>query len=155
MNPSPFLLKKMGLKFARSILPSPDLISEERLWRSVVVNAIEDCLIEHNDRKSSLLKIYSHNWILLRSKDFNVVCGWGRLDPDDIEECYIAAVKNKAITFSKRQILWFDYDKLYQKMLKADVVEKKEMRRQINSMRDVVKQAPIDLLSTVFVSAFV
>ena len=63
MNPSPILLRKMGVKFARSILSCENLQPEAKLWRSVVVNAVEDCLIDHSDRKSSLLKIYSHNWI--------------------------------------------------------------------------------------------
>ena len=72
MNPSPLLMRKMGLRFARSILSFDKLESEEKLWRSVVINAIEDCMIDHSDRKPSLIKIEAHNWILSRTKDFGL-----------------------------------------------------------------------------------
>lgn len=155
MNPSPVLLKKMGLRFARSVLSTKDLDPEQKLWRAVVINAIEDCMIEHNERKPSLIKIQAHNWIILRKHDFNVVCGWGRLDPDDIEECYIKALRKLEMRFTHRQVEWFKYDKLYKMMLGAPVPDKKKLRKRLDKFRMHVKSTPITFLSTAFVSAFV
>ena len=155
MNPSPILLRKMGVKFARSILSCENLQPEAKLWRSVVVNAVEDCLIDHSDRKSSLLKIYSHNWILNRTKDFNYVCAWGELDPDDIEECYKKAIESGEIKFTNKQSMWFAYDKVYKRMLQAESFEKKNLRKKINNLRGHIKQTANFYMSTIFVTVFV
>jgi uncharacterized protein (DUF433 family) len=155
MLTSPHLMRTMGLKFARSILDAEKLDAEQKLWRAVVVNALEDSMIIQSDRKASLLKIFAHNWILQGSKDFEVVCAWGNLDPDDIQECYVCALKNHELKFTHRQIMWFDYDKLYKKMLKADVKYKKQLRRDLTVFRNKVKDTPTTFLSTIFVSAFV
>jgi len=155
MLTSPHLIKTMGLKFARSILNGEKLDAEQKLWRAVVVNALEDCMIIQSDRKASLLKIFAHNWILQRSKDFDLVCAWGALDPDDIHECYLYALKNQEFQFTHRQIMWFDYNKLYKKMLSADAKDKKQLRRNLTIFREKVKSTPATFLSTIFVSAFV
>ena len=155
MLTSPHLMRTMGLKFARSILDAEKFDAEQKLWRAVVVNALEDSMIIQSDRKASLLKIFAHNWILQGSKDFEVVCAWGNLDPDDIQECYVRALKNHELKFTHRQIMWFDYDKLYKKMLKADVKYKKQLRRDLTVFRNKVKDTPTTFLSTIFVSAFV
>lgn len=155
MNPSPLLMRKMGLRFARGILSFDKLESEEKLWRSVVINAIEDCMIDHSDRKPSLIKIEAHNWIVSRTKDFDLVCTWGKLDPDDIEECYIKALRNLHMRFTLRQLKWFDYDKIYKKMLASSPPKKKKLRKDLNDLREVVKNTPTTYISTIFVSAFV
>ena len=56
MLTSPHLMRTMGLKFARSILDAEKLDAEQKLWRAVVVNALEDSMIIQSDRKASLLK---------------------------------------------------------------------------------------------------
>ena len=69
MVASPYLLHKIGLKFARSILDK-NLNPEQKLWREVVINAFDETLILQSDRKSSLIKISAHNWIIGGDKDF-------------------------------------------------------------------------------------
>ena len=66
---APYLLQKMGLKFARSVLDR-NLDPEQRLWRAVVVNAFDETLINQSDRKSSLIKITAHNWIIEADDNF-------------------------------------------------------------------------------------
>ena len=155
MNPSPQLMRVMGLRFARSILSQDKLEAEEKLWRSVVVNAIEDCMIDHSDRKPSLIKIEAHNWIVSRTKDFDQVCAWGRLDADDIEECYVKALQNCNMRFTHRQIKWFAYDKIYKQMLISPPSVKKKLRKNLNNFREEVHNTPTTYVSTIFVSAFV
>ena len=154
MSASPELYRKMGLKFTRIFVSSQVYTPEVKLWRAVVVNAIEDCTNLHSDRKNSLQKIYAHNWITSRSKDFDEVCYWGQLDPDDILECYIAALKNKKIIFNERQIKWYPYDKLYKKMLYSEPAIRKLLRKKLDKMRFVIKNTPTIFCSTIFVSAF-
>ena len=63
MVASPYLLKIMGVNFSREILynnPTP----EQKLWRAVIINAFDETLIYQTDRKSSLIKMNAHNWIL-------------------------------------------------------------------------------------------
>ena len=154
MSASPELYRKMGLKFTRIFVSSQVSTPEVKLWRAVVVNAIEDCTNLHSDRKNSLQKIYAHNWITSRFKDFDEVCYWGQLDPDDILECYIAALKNKKIIFNERQIKWYPYDKLYKKMLYSEPAIRKLLRKKLDKMRFVIKNTPTIFCSTIFVSAF-
>ena len=59
----------MGLKFARSVLDR-NLEPEQKLWRAVVVNAFDETLINQSDRKSSLIKITAHNWIIEARDNF-------------------------------------------------------------------------------------
>ena len=71
MAASPQLYRIMGLKFTRIFVSSDDFFPEEKLWRAVVINALEDCSNLNSDRKSSLQKIDAHNWIAGMSRDFN------------------------------------------------------------------------------------
>ena len=57
MSASPELYRKMGVKFTRIFVSSQVSTPEVKLWRAVVVNAIEDCTNLHSDRKNSLQKI--------------------------------------------------------------------------------------------------
>ena len=45
-----FLLK-LGYRFARALFNNDNMISENYLWRAVVINALEDCMILRSDRK--------------------------------------------------------------------------------------------------------
>ena len=154
MSASPELYRKMGLKFTRIFVSSQVFTPEVKLWRAVVVNAIEDCTNLHSDRKNSLQKIYAHNWITSRCKDFDEVCYWGQLDPDDIEECYTTALKNKKIIFNERQVKWYSYDKLYKQMIYSEPAIRKLLRKKLDKMRFVIKNTPTIFCSTIFVSAF-
>ena len=154
MSASPELYRKMGLKFTRIFVSSQIFTPEVKLCRAVVVNAIEDCTNAHSDRKNSLQKIYAHNWITSRCKDFDEVCYWGQLDPDDIHQCYVTALNNKKIIFNERQVKWYPYDKLYKKMINAEPPVRKLIRKKLDQMRVGIKSTPTIFCSTIFVSAF-
>ena len=156
MRPAPVLLQTMGVRFARTLLSDLYLKSEQKLWRAVVVNAVEDCMIQQSDRKSSLIKINAHNWILSNNKNFHLVCHWGSLDPDVVEESYKRALSSKKLYFTKRQVAWFEYDKIYKKLLNCSSnYYKKQLRRKLDTMRVHVKSTPATNVSTIFLSAFV
>jgi len=154
MAASPQLYRIMGLKFTRIFVSSDDFFPEEKLWRAVVINALEDCSNLNSDRKSSLQKIDAHNWIAGMSRDFNEVCAWGRLDPEDVKECYVKALQTNKIFFNERQVMWWPYHKLYKKMLISEPNTKKIIRRELDSLRKRIKTTEAISCSTVFVSAF-
>ena len=154
MQASPQLFRTMGLKFTRIFLSSEKFDPEVKLWRAVVVNAIEDTNNPHSDRKNSLQKINAHNWITGKTKDFEKVCYWGKLDPDDVYDCYVNAIKLKKIYFNERQVQWHPYDKLYRKMSDCDPVSKKRIRKKLFEMRATINETSTAVCSTIFVSAF-
>ena len=125
----------MGLSFTRSVIDKK-LNPEHKLWRAVVINAFDDTMITLSDRKSSVQKIEAHNWILQESRDYREVCEWALLDPEEMKEHYISALKRKVIAFTKKQVRWAEYNKIY-KVLFCDVsVEQKKMiRRRLDELR--------------------
>ena len=125
----------MGLSFTRSVIDKR-LNPEHKLWRAVVINAFDDTMITLSDRKSSVQKIEAHNWILQESRDYREVCEWALLDPEEMKEHYISALKRKVIAFTKKQVRWAEYNKIY-KVLFCDVsVEQKKMiRRRLDELR--------------------
>tara|TARA_R100000935_G_scaffold47031_1_gene70706 strand:- start:1 stop:462 length:462 start_codon:yes stop_codon:yes gene_type:complete len=135
-------------------LASPELKPEERLWRSVVVTALEDTLIEHSDRKHSIAKIKAHNWILGNLSDFQEICCWTNLESDVIISNYRKSLKQGMVTFNKKQILWFRYDRVYQKLKEnLSPVQKRHIRSQVKKMRYKIHHTPVTTLSNVFVSS--
>ena len=149
---APTLLKTIGLKFARSVLDK-SIDPEQKLWRAVVVNAFDETLITQSDRKSSLIKINAHNWIIGNTFDFRSTCEWGTLDPDDMVECYISALKSRKVFFTQRQVAWKKYDKLYRKMMAINnKIIRKERRKDVVKYRIYVKSLPDIAISTIFVS---
>lgn len=155
MVASPYLLHKIGLKFARSVLDK-NLNPEQKLWREVVINAFDETLIVQSDRKSSLIKISAHNWIIGGDKDFKQVCEWGTLDPEDMQDCYESALKKRQVSFSQRQVAWKEYDKLYKRMISEDnKFVRKIKRKEVDDFRKKVKSIPDILISTIVLSVFV
>tara|TARA_R100001591_G_scaffold56357_1_gene66059 strand:+ start:204 stop:668 length:465 start_codon:yes stop_codon:yes gene_type:complete len=135
MSSSPYLYKLMGLSFTRSVVDKK-LNPEHKLWRAVVINAFDDTMITLSDRKSSVQKIEAHNWILQESRDYREVCEWALLDPEEMKEHYISALKRKVISFTKKQVRWAEYNKIY-KVLFCDVSveQKKRVRRRLDELR--------------------
>ena len=125
----------MGLSFTRSVVDKK-LNPEHKLWRAVVINAFDDTMITLSDRKSSVQKIEAHNWILQESRDYREVCEWALLDPEEMKEHYISALKRKVISFTKKQVRWAEYNKIY-KVLFCDVSveQKKRVRRRLDELR--------------------
>ena len=153
MSSSPYLYKLMGLSFTRSVIDKR-LNSEHKLWRAVVINAFDDTMITLSDRKSSVQKIEAHNWILQESRDYREVCEWALLDPEEMREHYINALKRKVIAFTKKQVRWAEYNKIY-KVLFCDVsVEQKKMiRRRLEELRREIHDTATSYTDSIILEA--
>ena len=143
----------MGLSFTRSVIDKK-LNPEHKLWRAVVINAFDDTMITLSDRKSSVQKIEAHNWILQESRDYREVCEWALLDPEEMKEHYISALKRKVIAFTKKQVRWAEYNKIY-KVLFCDIsVEQKKMiRRRLDEHRREIHDTATSYTDSIILEA--
>lgn len=155
--PSTQFLLKLGYRFARALFNNDNMISENYLWRAVVINALEDCMILRSDRKSATLKTTAHNWILSYCRDFEQICNWAQLDPDEVVYAYRGAIKKKEVTFTQRQLLWFEYNKLSRKTRQEpDHRYKSSMKKEMTNIRlkvKVLQDVQNDYVSTLFLNA--
>lgn len=153
MTYSVILLRLMGTEFATITLKSEHLQPEEKLWRGVLHNALDDTFTISSDRKSSINKTNAHNWIVNNADDFQQVCYWGGYDPDHVREKYCESYKTGKIKFNERQIAWAKYYKQYLIYKKCvDLESRKYHRKRLESLRNSVKDATTALISMVFVS---
>ncbi len=142
------LLNVMGINFATEMVKQ-NKSNEVRMWRAVINNAIGDVTADLSDRKSSLLKMEVHSWIMDNTKDFQLVCYYAELEPDDVRRQYIRAVQDKKIIFTDRQLKWKKYNDNYQKL--KDIPNKedrRELRKIVDYLRRLVMNAtnqPIDI----------
>ena len=151
--PSNEFLYKMGYRFSRSLLNHDNMLPENYMWRAVIINALEDCMITRSDRKSATLKTVAHNWIVSECNDFDRVCHWAMLDPEDVWVSYKEAVKNKNIRFTTRQILWSKYNTLFKNSLtELDYRKKKIIKKQMKGIRIEVDKIVNDFVSTIFLN---
>ena len=138
MKASSDLLRAIGINLARNILEQDDLSPEAKLWRSVILNAFEDTFLKHSDRKNSLKKLTAHNWIISMCDDFTHVCLCAELEPELVKEAYVKALREKNVRFTKRQLMWLEYDKLYTRMKNLPDKQKQKMtRKKVNALREV------------------
>ena len=144
----------MGTEFATITLKTEHLYPEQKLWRGVLFNALEDSMLNASDRKSSIYKTEAHNWIVNKENDFEKICYWGGYDPDNVKEKYSEAIKNGDIKFNMKQIAWAKYYKQYLIYKKSkDVESKKYHRTRLEWLRKEVKEATTALISMVIISA--
>tara|TARA_R110000751_G_scaffold115065_3_gene214464 strand:+ start:496 stop:1011 length:516 start_codon:yes stop_codon:yes gene_type:complete len=146
------LLKLMGTNIARDLISNNHECNEQKLWRHVILNAMEDARINNVDRKSSLTKIDAHDWIAA-SKDFEQICWWAGWDPEELRIRYKKALQNNEITFNLIQLRWKEYYDLY---LKHKEEKDKEVRAQlratlIETRMNVGKTRSV-LVSTIFLT---
>jgi len=139
MTYSADLLKLMGIEFAQTILEDKEIASEQRLWRGVLCNALEDTMQTLSDRKTSIYKMQAHEWILKNDEDFERVCYWAGFDPDLIKEKYFLAIKRGDIKFTQRQVNWikcYKYFEAYKK--EKDKDKRKELKKLADKWRLIV-----------------
>ena len=116
------LLKLMGIKITADIVAENHVCNEQKLWRHVILNAFEDTRALSADRKASLHKTDAHYWIAT-SKDFEQICWWAGWEPDNVRYRYYKALKNGDIKFKRKHFLWYEYDKLFQRLkIETDVM---------------------------------
>jgi len=129
----------MGIEIAESLITQNHHCPEQRLWRHVLLNAVEDTRITQSDRKSSICKMEAHDWITKENKDFTWICWQSGWDPEVVKEQYFKAVRKGNIVFTKRQIKWVEYYKLYLDLKNEKDVEKRQkLRKQVDSLRKKV-----------------
>lgn len=143
----------MGIDFATVAISNEEIIPEQRLWRGVLVNAIEDTLITQSDRKSSIIKLEAHDWIINRGEDFQKVCYWSGFTPEHINEKYILAIKRGDITFNVKQVAWGKYYLQYKLYKKCQEYEsRKYHRKRLESLRKVVIEATTAVFTSILIS---
>lgn len=143
----------MGIDFATIALKNEELLPEQKLWRGVLVNAIEDTLITQSDRKSSIIKLEAHDWIINTGEDFQKVCYWSGFTPEHINEKYIQAIKRGDITFNLKQVAWGKYYLQYKLYKKCQEYEsKKYHRKRLENLRRAVIEATTAVFTSILIS---
>lgn len=147
------LLRLMGIEFAQTILEDKEIASEQKLWRGVLCNAIEDTMQGLSDRKTSIYKMEAHEWIISNDNDFQHVCYWSGFDPDLVKEKYLLAVKRGDIKFTEKQINWIKYYRHYETYKKEkDKDKRKEYKKLADKWRMIVLSSTTALVSSFVVS---
>ena len=132
MTCSPSLLKLLGIKLAMELTKSK-VISEQRLFQAIIVQALEDVMNPSSFKKETYWKEDAYRWFYNNSVDFQDVCWAADMDPEMIRDEFIKLVKNKKIYFTKLQTHWLNYRELYKLYREA---ESKEERREIKKRID-------------------
>lgn len=120
----------MGIDIAKEVVAQNYQSADQRLWRHVLLNALEDARLEQSDRKSSIYKMEAHEWIAADNKDFQTICWWSGWDPEEVRGRYMKAVKNGDVTFNDRQVKWIKYYKKYLELKKIPTKEERAPVRQ-------------------------
>ena len=132
MTCSPSLLKLLGIKLAMELTKSK-VISEQRLFQAIIVQALEDVMNPSSFKKETYWKEDAYKWFYENSEDFQDVCWGADMDPDMIRDEFKKLVKCKKIYFTKLQNHWLNYRELYRLYREA---ENKEERREIKKRID-------------------
>ena len=101
----------MGINISKDIVAQNHASAAQRLWRRVLLNAVEAAQLLQSDRKSSIYKMEAHEWIAKDDKDFQTICWWSGWDPEEVRTRYLKAVRRGDITFNDRQVKWIKYYK--------------------------------------------
>jgi|TARA_E500000318_G_scaffold104001_2_gene109581 hypothetical protein len=155
-NLSAEVLQTLGFKMSRDVLSDDNISCEKKLWRSVLTNAVEDTLIINSDRKNSLIKLKAHNWILDTRSNFDEVCTCADIDSASVISSYKKALNNRIVRFTKRQLMWHKYNKMYRQIGYLDSLEaKKKLRRETKKLREEILTTPNYFVTTVFTSKII
>ena len=143
----------MGIDISRDIVAQNHASATQRLWRRVLLNAVEDTQLLQSDRKSSIYKMEAHEWIAEDNKDFQTICWWSGWDPEDVRTRYLKAVRKGDITFNDRQVKWIKYYKKYLELKKIPTKEQRApVREALNKARMAVFNATTTLVSNFIIS---
>ena len=143
----------MGTNIASDLITDNHKLPEEKLWRYVILNAIEDARATAADRKTSVYKFDAHEWISAELRHFNQICWWAAWDPDEVRAQYKKALNNKSIVFLEKHLRWNDYTKMFYKLKSAkDKESRKYLRIKVEQARKNVMTAKMIVITTIFVS---
>ena len=141
----------MGINISKDIVAQNHASATQRLWRRVLLNAVEDAQLLQSDRKSSIYKMEAHEWIAKDDKDFQTICWWSGWDPEEVRNRYMKAVKKGDVTFNDRQVKWIKY---YKKYLELKNIPTKEQRAPVRKALDKARLAVFNATTTL-VSNFI
>lgn len=122
----------MGIKLAME-LTKTKVMSEQRLFQAIIVQALEDVMNPSSFKKETYWKEDAYKWFYNNSEDFQDVCWGADMDPEMIRDEFFKLVKTKKIYFTKLQNHWLNYRELYRLYREA---ESKEERREIKKRID-------------------
>ena len=98
MSYSQNLLKLLGIKLANE-LTKTDLASNERVFRAILIQALEDAMSSSKFKRETYWKHDAHRWFLENSQDFQEICWSADLDPEFIRGEYMRLLKERKISF--------------------------------------------------------
>ena len=135
----------MGINISKDIVAQNHASATQRLWRRVLLNAVEDAQLLQSDRKSSIYKMEAHEWIAKDDKDFQTICWWSGWDPEEVRTRYLKAVRKGDITFNDRQVKWIKY---YKKYLELKKIPTKEQRAPVRRALHIARMAVFNATTT-------
>lgn len=143
----------MGTNIASDLVAENHLAPEQKLWRYVILNAVEDARAMAGDRKTSVYKFDAHEWILNGKNDFNQICWWADWDPEEVRSQYKKALADNTVAFLEKHLRWNDYTKMFKKLKAAKNKEdRRYLRMKVEEARKKVMQAKMVLVTTMFIS---
>jgi hypothetical protein len=92
------LLKVMGTRLATEFLKERTC-NEERLWKSVIATALEDCLNLSGTKNETYRKQDAHKWFIDGGGDFQNVCYMAGLDPLLVRNRYLTLYEGASYYF--------------------------------------------------------
>ena len=114
-------------------LTKTKVMSEQRLFQAIIVQALEDVMNPSSFKKETYWKEDAYKWFYNNSEDFQDVCWGADMDPEMIRDEFLKLIKTKKIYFTKLQNHWLNYRELYRLYREA---ESKEERREIKKRID-------------------
>jgi len=99
----------MGISFTTVFTENETALPETRLWRGVLITAIDDACQLGSDRKTSINKSLAYQWMREPSDDFDNVCFYGGFDPVKVHADFNRAIERGDVMFNEKQIAWSKY----------------------------------------------
>ena len=134
MNLSGRVLKLLGISLSSEMVKK--VPNETKMWRAVIVLALEDVLNTSNNRNECVLKARSHDWFISDSEDFQQVCFNAELDPEWVRDRYQRALDTGQVKFTKKQHLQVKYSDMYDRFRREkDVKRRKRLQKLVDKLR--------------------
>lgn len=118
----------MGIRLAAEFVRE-EIPKEERLWKGVLVTALEDCLNNSDNKTESYRKQEAHQWFIQGGKDFKNVCHMAGIEPELVRNRYLELYKKEKIKFTKTQDLWIQYRENYKIYRATKIKEQRDLIR--------------------------
>ena len=137
------LLKLMGIRLAAEFVKE-QIPKEERLWKGVIVTALEDCLNTSGGKTESYRKQEAHEWFMKANQDFRDVCFMAGIEPAKVRNRYLELQKENKVSFTKLQQLWIQYRESYKVYRKTKDKEQRTLvRKNIERIKNkILKHKP-------------